>query len=521
MISQVNTQFTNSTADEDPGVAREADGFRFRIAELAARIDPDSILPPTPPAFTGNRAVRRAREGLEQIRTWRAFSRMMRATAWVTTFAMLHMIFAGTPGAELWAQPAFQDFEERSKDDADRYVDRAKRLNDATTWSNYVELGIASEFIEWEEDALEQVRKQFQNLDEEEALSEEDREFEKDLIRAEYEAAALQWEADAEDYFFAERGEYRAESAAVTVDAITDAQYAAIIADAEASMSAQAQLDLTGWDTAIDAGRSALQQNFEDSLTNEMTRIRGENAGLSGDELAAFEAALSAKEAEVRQEFNLRDHFYVLRARNSYVAEKRADDVSARLLAEQSSADNVGDEIISAATNEVAAETNDLIDEANDGINTLTDVPDFDPALLDQLAGNWEAKMEAVVDAGLRRWEQAEEQLYSQRIAWLNETKRTRTEGEKIWQANHEKLKAARTTWLEELQAKVEEGRLAWEAKFAEFNESRNLAQLELQDYINEEQARRDAALGQLGDLVRGGGGALAESRDAYYYYVD
>ena len=520
MIPSIDNQSIQSAAAAVPD-GEAAPGFRARIAELAQRIDPEKILPPEPPAFEGNRAVRRARATVEDLLSPRTWSHLMKTTAWVTTFAMLHMIFAGTPGTELLAQPNFQNFEERSEQDAERFVDRARRLNDTDAWSNYVQLGIASEFIEWEEEALEQVRQEFQNLDEDEGLTEEDRDFQKDLIRAEYEAAALQWEADAEDYFFEQRGEYRAETADVTVDAITEAEYAAIIADAEASMSAQAQLDLTGWDTAINAGRDALEQRFEDSLQNEMTRIRGENAGLTGDELAAFESALNAKEAELRSEFDLRDHFYVLSARNSYVAQKRADDVSARLLAEQSSADNVGDQIIEQATDQVTAETNNLIDEANNNINTLTDVPDFDPALLDELAGNWEAKMEAVVDAGLRRWEQAEEQLYSQRIAWLNETRRTREEGEKIWQANHEKLKAARTTWLEELQAKVEEGRLAWEAKFAEFNESRNLAQLELQDYINEEQARRDAALGQLGDLVRGGGGALAESRDAYYYYVD
>ena len=538
MIPSIDSQSIQSAAAAVPD-EETASGLRARIAELTKRIDPEKILPPEPPAYEGNRAVRRAKSAFDELRALRNWSRIMKTTAWVTTVAMLHLTFASTPGLSramadaglgglsglfsgaLHAQPNFQDFDERSKQDAERFVDRASRLNDRDAWTNYVELGIASEFIEWEEEALEQVRQEFQNIDEDENLDDDQKEFEKDLIRAQYEAAALAWEADAEDYLFTERGEYRAEAAEVTVDEITEEEYAAIIADAEATLNATAELDLTAWDAAIAIGRDALETRFEDSLAAEMTRIRGENTGLTGDELAAFNAALTAKEAEVRSEFNTRDHFYVLSSRNSYVARKRADDVSARLLAEQQSADSVGDQIIDEATDQVSAQTNDLIDEANNEINTLTDVPDFDPASLDELAGNWEAKMEAVVDAGLRRWEQAEEQLYSSRIAWLNESKRTREEGEAIWKANHEKLKAARTTWLEELQAKVEEGRLAWEAKFAEFNESRNLAQLELQDYVNEEQARRDAALAQLGDLVRGGGGALAEARDAYYYYTD
>ena len=493
---------------------------RYELRALPARLM-KLLEPPAVPAFEGNRTFRRARNAFELLQADRRFTKFMRATAWVTTVAMLHMIFAGTPGANLLAQPAFQDFEQRSKNDVDRYVDRARRLSDADAWTNYLQLGIASEFVEWEEDALELVRKEFQAIEENTALDEDQQQFEKDLIRAQYDAAAVQWETDAEDYMYEQRGTYRAETADVTIQPITEAEYAAIIADAQAAMSVQTELDLAAWDAALAVGRSALEQRFEDSLAAEMTRVRSDNAALTGDELAAFEATLTAKESEIRQEFELRDHFYVLRSRNNYVAEKRADDVSARLLAEQQSADNIGEQIVADASNQIGAETNDLIDEANDGIDTLTSVPDFDPALLDQLSGNWEAKMEAVVDAGLRRWEQAEEELYSSRLSWLNETKRTREEGEQIWQANHEKLKAARTTWLNQLQAKVEEGRLAWEAKFAEFGESRNLAQLELQQYMQEEQARRDAALAQLGDLVRGGGGALAEARDAYYYYVD
>ncbi|MCR9145492.1 MAG: hypothetical protein NXI24_24850 [bacterium] len=473
----------------------------------------------------GNRAFRRrgAKQAAEYLKR---FSNMMRATAWFTTAAMLHMTLAGTPGfdgvirgGDLFAQPVFQDFNERSENDANRYVDRARRLNDADAWNNYVQLGIASEFIEWEEDALEQVRQEFANIDEDESLDDTQKEFEKDLIRANYDAAVVQWEADAEDFIFEERGQYRAESAEVTIDPITEAEYAAIVADAQAALAAQQQLDLVGWDTAVDAGRTALEQRFEDSLADEMTRIRGENAGLTGDELAAFEAALAAKEAEVRGEFELRDNFYVLSARNNYVAEKRADDASARLFADQQSADNQGDALIADAAAALASETSDLVDQANSDLNELADVPDFDPSLLDELSGDWESKMEAVVDAGLRRWEETEEQLYSQRLVWLNETKRTRAEGEAIWKSNHEKLKAAREKWLADLQDKVTEGREEWQAKFAEFADSRLRAEQELQLYIQEEQMRRDAALAQLGDMVRGGGAALLEAKDGYNYY--
>ena len=265
----------------------QATALRLELRALPARLV-KLLEPPTAVTFEGNRTFRRARSAFERIKADRRFTKFMRATAWVTTFAMLHMIYAGTPGANLLGQPSFQNFEQRSKNDAGRYVDRARRLSDADAWTNYVELGIAAEFIEWEEDALELVRKEFQNIDENAALDEDQKEFEKDLIRTQYEAAAVQWETDAEDYIYEQRGEYRAETAAVTIDPITEAEYAAIIADAQATMSATAELDLVAWDAALAVGRSALEQRFEDSLNSEMTRIRGENAALTGDELAAF-----------------------------------------------------------------------------------------------------------------------------------------------------------------------------------------------------------------------------------------
>ncbi|MEQ9365662.1 MAG: hypothetical protein RIF32_15565, partial [Leptospirales bacterium] len=130
MIHQITTQLSSAGVSQTSAEPGELSSVRQRLAAIADRIKPELILPPEPPVFTGNRAVRRTRDALDQLRSSKTFSRLMRATAWVTTFAMLHMIFAGTPGADLWAQPSFQDFEERSKSDADRYVDRAKRLND-------------------------------------------------------------------------------------------------------------------------------------------------------------------------------------------------------------------------------------------------------------------------------------------------------------------------------------------------------------------------------------------------------
>ncbi|MCB1315262.1 MAG: hypothetical protein KDK27_04865, partial [Leptospiraceae bacterium] len=142
-------------------------------------------------------------------------------------------------------------------------------------------------------------------------------------------------------------------------------------------------------------------------------------------------------------------------------------------------------------------------------------------AEIDAAGGDWETRMEAVIDAGLHRWELAEEELYRQRIAWQEENKRTRAEAEAIWKANHEKLKNAREAWLEEVKTQIDAGRQLWDEKFSEFAESRAQAENELLLYMDAERARRDATLSQLGDMIQGGGSALGEAKEAYYYYND
>ncbi len=451
----------------------------------------------------------------------RRFALAMRATAWILNFAMLHAIFAPhlPTATRLFAQPVFENFEERSRQDAKHYVDRARRLDDADAWTNYVELGIASEYIEWEAEALEQVRNSYQDIDENEALDDDQKTFEKDLVRAEFDAAAAGWQLDADEYLIGERALYRVESAELTVEQISESEYSELIAGADAAVTPQFELNLNDWDAAIALGRGALAARFNDSLSAALDGVRAANAGLTGAELNEFEDALAARETELRAEFTLRDHFYVQRARNSYIAEKRADDVSLRLAADKNSAEAVGDQVIDATLNEVSAETTAALEAAEAGLENLLAGADFDEAQFDGFTTDWERQMEAVVSAGLQKWDRAEEDLYRRRLAWLDESKRSRAEGEEIWQRNHSRIKAARETWLSELQDRIQEGYELWDEKFAEFAESRVAAEAELNQFISEERARRSATLAQVGDMVRGGGAALGEAKDAYYYY--
>ncbi len=512
----------------DNAEARESVHARLRnhlkidaLAEFAERVDPRRIVANVePPVFTGNRAQRRAHpDGADERRALRNFSRFLKSTAVV---ALVSFIYSGVivPIAPLSAQPVFRDFDE-SRNDVESYRDRADRLGDADAWTNYVELGIASEFVQWEEDAYEVLRREFDAIDQDEGLDEDQKEFEKDLARAQLDAAALVWEQEAEDFIFQERGVYRAsgDDIEANVDQIGEDVYAAILADIEAQFAGQTELDLAAWDAAMDAAIAPHSGTFETQLNNEIDAIRAANAGLTGDELTAFNEELDRVEAEIRTEFTYRDNFYVLSARNAYVAERRADDLSARLFAERNSADAVGEEIM-ADTEADLAGLDDQLDAAQAETQSALDGPGS-AEIIDDIAGDWQTKMEAVITAGLDRWDRAEEDLYSRRLAWLESSKESREAGEAIWNEQHEKLKARRTAWLSEVEEQIREGREAWEAKFVEFAQSRQAAEDEMARFIAEERERRDATLGQVGDMVLGGGAALAEAKDAYRYFAE
>ncbi|MCR9143190.1 MAG: hypothetical protein NXI24_13125 [bacterium] len=464
----------------------------------------DSIVVPL------NRAERRAPASASRS----PLSRLWRGAAYLALFGMLHTTLP--PLHELVAQP-FRSFDDQSEEDMDRFVDRASRLNDVDAWSNYVETGIAQERVQWEEEAYAALRDRLL-LVEEETDDPVEREARTATLEAEFEVARVAWETDAIDYFLDERGTYRGERAAIDVEFAAEEEYEALVAEVEAQTAADLELDLTGWDARMSAAGATIVDDFEVQLTADLDAAR---AAFAGDpaERAAFEAQLDQRAAELRQEFEIRDHFYTLRAKNDYVARIREDDVSARLIADASSADAYADGVMARTSAELEANTSNMLSSAQDQIKNLSEQEMPDANTISSLSGDWEKQVENVIASGLRRWDVAEEQLYSERLRWQAESERSRAEGEAIWSANHDKLVEAREEWLSEIRAQIAEGRALWEAKFTEFADSRAAAEASLNDFVAEELARRTASMDRLGDMVRGGGSALLQAKEAYAYY--
>ena len=72
---------------------------------------------------------------------------------------------------------------------------------------------------------------------------------------------------------------------------------------------------------------------------------------------------------------------------------------------------------------------------------------------------------------------------------------------------------------MSDIRAQISAGRDLWDAKFTEFAASRAAAEASLNDFVNEELARRTASMDRLGEMVRGGGSALLQAKEAFAYY--
>ncbi|MCE9599184.1 MAG: hypothetical protein K8S54_14570 [Spirochaetia bacterium] len=409
----------------------------------------------------------------------------------------------------------YAKFDEKSKKNMDQYVDRGSRLGDESSWNNYVNLGAATEEARWEMDEFEELSKQLDAIDKSDGTKSQ-KQTDVDAAELAFENARLEWEADAEEYIFTERGEFKAQKAALDTVGITDQEYEAMIAQADATVSGNTELTLDVWEAAVASVHSGLEAAFETQLGAKVAAAKAANIALTGTELAAFDAALTKREETIRQEFLIRDQFFLLKARNRYVAVMRTDDVSGKYIADQGSANAIGQVVLNKTLEELEANTESALTQAKEDLENLESGPSASGS---DLTGIWASKMETVIQTGLVRWQQAEEELYRERLLWTEQTKRTRAEAEGIWKANHEKLKAARELWLKDVNEKIKEGRKEWDDKYVEFQNSRTLAEQELAQFITEEQGRRDAGLASLGDMVRGGGAALLEAKDSYRYY--
>ena len=423
------------------------------------------------------------------------------------------------PGKRLLAEPYSQygDGSPREQE-FKRVLERAKKQEDKTAWENYVALGLAMATRDWEDDAFAVLREEYEKINADENLEEDEKELKKAEEQAQYRAAAIAWESDVQETILQERGKYLAAKAAETVVArdITEEEYQTLLAELENRLVVENELDLSGWEANVAELHGPLKQRFEENLKAQFDAILQSYSFLSGDERTAFEDQLKAKEEKIRRDFEQKDELELIGARNRLYLEHKQDTDSAKLESEKESAEATGNDVINATKSELATLTDKLYQDAVTDMEELTTGPesDIDPDL-------WAKRMEAIIDTGLRKWELAEQDLFEKRLTWREGRQTSRSEAEKIWKTNHESLQSEMKNWLEDIQEKILAGRTEWENRIAEMKQSRQTAETELAEYVTRRREQFGASSQQLSNIVLGGGQALLEAKNAFRYYSE
>lgn len=231
-----------------------------------------------------------------------------RSVAIVLVASFIYSILLSSVG--LVADPRFREFQERGRPEAEKYINRANRLTEEQSWTNYVETGVAHEQALWEAEALEEIRKELRQQEEAE-VNKADREANRDRYYADFDAARLKWEEQASDYIEEERGgfkarlavqEFKEETAATEADRIK--AFTVLIKEAQVATAATASLDLALWDSVVDPERASLAATFYGSMDTMLDGIRSNKGTMSAKEQAAFEAELDRLEGEIFWEDN-------------------------------------------------------------------------------------------------------------------------------------------------------------------------------------------------------------------------
>ncbi|HBS06048.1 MAG TPA: hypothetical protein DEA96_13860, partial [Leptospiraceae bacterium] len=410
----------------------------------------------------------------------------------------------------LVAEP-FRDFREEDEQALKGYLNRATNMQDLDQWRSYVQSGLMSLKADWEDDAVQEIQYRQDRIREQD-LDEGQEQEKRDALEAEYDTALSDWETKASRLIQEREAEFRVKQEKIEGLEISEQEYQEIIATAEATFENNPQLDLNGWENLVEGLNESLVQAFETDLESRIAKARDNIEPLDDSQIEALDQAIAKKEAEIRNEFDMREHFYLLKAKNRYIALKRADDLSAKAEAEAGSAEEVGDQAIQDAETQVEEQTVALLEQSEEALNSEEGSPD--PL-------EYQSQVEEIISQGLQVFEEAEEDLFQDRLVWMEATKTSRAQTEEIWKEEHQKLKSTRDAWLEAVQTKIEEGRAKYAEKYHEFEENRAQAEADLQDYIDQERDRWNGSSEQLASMVRGGGAALLEAKEAHAYYQE
>ena len=210
--------------------------------------------------------------------------------------------------------------------------------------------------------------------------------------------------------------------------------------------------DRAAWRAGVQAGieqtLAAWQQSVEAS-TPELLAVVPEAGRETVEELLARSQAGFAQ--GLRRELDA----LFMQEEAGFVARRLSDSYSLRRKSEQATAGAVASRLIA----ETKLETDKAIRALEEGLRGAPDDP-AGQARIDP--SRWQQSFAVALEAGLAKWDAAEERLLVERVEWELQAGRDYGDGAEAWAAAWKQMEAQRSRWETEIRAVLAEGEAAW-----------------------------------------------------------
>lgn len=262
---------------------------------------------------------------------------------------------------------------------------------------------------------------------------------------------------------------------------------------------------------AIDDAVAAWQQSFE----ARRARLFADLEGWADPEAvgSALRVSLDGDRARLRREYHAELEAIMRLEEQRFVAKRTRDQWSLRRRSEAETASEISAALI-AESEQRLAEGLERLEAA------LEPAQSGDPAEVAVDAGAWRESFRAQFDAGMRRWDEAEERLIAERVEWERQAGIDLERGEHIWSKAYRELREARAEWQRGLRNIVERGEQQWANEHEALEATIFEARRELERAITERKASARDRIHNLVEMYASARDTLRASLESAEYWV-
>ncbi len=246
--------------------------------------------------------------------------------------------------------------------------------------------------------------------------------------------------------------------------------------------------DKEGWKAKVGQAEEAIlaawEKNVDQAFAPELGSL------LEEEGLSRYQDYKVGMEDGLRREM---EHV-CLQGEISLISRRLYDQYSLRKNSESATADAIADEIVRVTK----TQTDAGIQQIQAGLSLTPESVDSSTPTID--VEKWQESFKAVFEAGLSRWDDAEQEFLANRMEWEQDAGTSYTEGEQAWAAAFQRLQAERKSWEKQVDTLLQAGAARWD-------EQRTDLAAAIDDARSEFQKERDQRVSGMQDQV----GALVD----------